>query len=337
MASSQVSYGTPLPELDEDEATARKHKPIAIEDQIVTDENGRRRFHGAFTGGFSAGFFNTAGSRDGWSPAHFKSSRVDRKEMGPQRPEDFMDAEDLGEFGIAPKGIRASAQFRQPRSAEEERGRKRRMEAGAAATEGPIPGEPVLDQILKPAEETIGTKLLRNMGWKPGQGIGPRLTRRQRRKNKAANIRMFGPSLSKSYKDQQAEGEDQEEEEDDDEEEELSRYKDFLFAPDDVPEFVANPKDNLFGIGYSGLDREALLGVTGTGTHGHFSLFDEPQASSSSAAASSTSSSVLRVKGPRRNLSIRGQAFGVGAYEEEDEDIYKKDDMSRLVSVRGEK
>ena len=69
-----VVYGTPLPELDEDSA-AKKKKPIAIEDQIVTDENGRRRFHGAFTGGFSAGFFNTAGSRDGWSPAHFKSSR----------------------------------------------------------------------------------------------------------------------------------------------------------------------------------------------------------------------------------------------------------------------
>ena len=69
-----VVYGTPLPELDEDSA-AKKKKPIPIEDQIVTDENGRRRFHGAFTGGFSAGFFNTAGSRDGWSPAHFKSSR----------------------------------------------------------------------------------------------------------------------------------------------------------------------------------------------------------------------------------------------------------------------
>ena len=40
-------------------------KPIQIEDQIVKDENGRRRFHGAFTGGFSAGYWNTVGSKDG--------------------------------------------------------------------------------------------------------------------------------------------------------------------------------------------------------------------------------------------------------------------------------
>lgn len=31
----------------------------------MRDEEGRRRFHGAFTGGFSAGFYNTAGSKDG--------------------------------------------------------------------------------------------------------------------------------------------------------------------------------------------------------------------------------------------------------------------------------
>lgn len=40
-------------------------KPIQIEDQVVKDENGRRRFHGAFTGGFSAGYWNTVGSKDG--------------------------------------------------------------------------------------------------------------------------------------------------------------------------------------------------------------------------------------------------------------------------------
>ena len=31
----------------------------------VRDEEGRRRFHGAFTGGFSAGYYNTVGSKEG--------------------------------------------------------------------------------------------------------------------------------------------------------------------------------------------------------------------------------------------------------------------------------
>jgi hypothetical protein len=34
-----------------------------VHQQEVTDEQGRRRFHGAFTGGFSAGYYNTVGSK----------------------------------------------------------------------------------------------------------------------------------------------------------------------------------------------------------------------------------------------------------------------------------
>lgn len=33
--------------------------------QEARDERGRKRFHGAFTGGFSAGYFNTVGSKEG--------------------------------------------------------------------------------------------------------------------------------------------------------------------------------------------------------------------------------------------------------------------------------
>lgn len=60
----------------------------------ATDENGRRRFHGAFTGGFSAGYFNTVGSKEGFQPKSFKSSRKDRSSVN-QSAEDFMDAEDF--------------------------------------------------------------------------------------------------------------------------------------------------------------------------------------------------------------------------------------------------
>jgi len=43
--------------------------------QVATDDQGRRRFHGAFMGGFSAGYFNSVGSKEGWKPKEFVSSR----------------------------------------------------------------------------------------------------------------------------------------------------------------------------------------------------------------------------------------------------------------------
>jgi len=46
-----------------DEAVVRK--PVGLHEQDVRDAQGRLRFHGAFTGGFSAGYFNTVGSKEG--------------------------------------------------------------------------------------------------------------------------------------------------------------------------------------------------------------------------------------------------------------------------------
>ncbi len=45
-------------------------KPVPVHEQTVKDEKGRyQRFHGAFTGGFSAGYFNTVGTKEGqWQP-----------------------------------------------------------------------------------------------------------------------------------------------------------------------------------------------------------------------------------------------------------------------------
>lgn len=81
----------------------------------MRDEQGRRRLHGAFTGGFSAGYYNTVGSKEGmyiqhpvaliktncplgWTPQTFVSSRSDRAKAKSARPEDFMDEEDLAEL-----------------------------------------------------------------------------------------------------------------------------------------------------------------------------------------------------------------------------------------------
>lgn len=121
-----------------------RKKPVSVEDQIVTDEKGRRRFHGAFTGGFSAGYFNSVGSRDGWRPQQFKSSRSSKAGNLVQRPEDYMDDEDTGEFGFAPTAIRATQQY----SDQTNKGTKR--ERTKTDSIGPIPGTPVLTEILKP-------------------------------------------------------------------------------------------------------------------------------------------------------------------------------------------
>lgn len=296
-----VVYGNALPSLDEDEASTKKLKPVPISEQIATDDHGRRRFHGAFTGGFSAGFFNTAGSRDGWAPKQFKSSRENRRQQDQdaQRPEDFMDDEDMSDFGFAPQKLQAAAKFRKEA---ENSSRKRKLN-----DETIIPGDPVLDQLIRPAQESIGVQLLKEMGWKPGQGIGPKLTRNRKRQTMKSTKRLFGPSISKRKEDS--------EEEDDD----LEQYKDFLFAPDDIPNFVAKPKENLFGIGYQGLERSNVLG--------HVNLFAGSSKSTTDAPGLKFDSADKMNKG--RKMKIRGQAFGVGAYEEDDEDIYQRDDMSR--------
>lgn len=96
--------GTPLPPLDSKKADPNELQPIWK--QEVRDEQGRQRFHGAFTGGYSAGYFNTVGSKEGWTPSTFISSRSNKKDetnranaiASGSRPEDFMDEEDLDDL-----------------------------------------------------------------------------------------------------------------------------------------------------------------------------------------------------------------------------------------------
>jgi len=100
--------GTAFAPLEADEIVSRKPEL----DQTVRDERGRRRFHGAFTGGFSAGYWNTVGSAEGFTPKIFSSSRKNKYEHSQNaKPEDYMDDEDFGSFGIAPKRIHTKDDF----------------------------------------------------------------------------------------------------------------------------------------------------------------------------------------------------------------------------------
>lgn len=69
-------YGTPVEDEEEMWAGQRRKeardpaatRALPLHKQEVTDEQGRRRFHGAFTGGFSAGYFNTGERYSGHGP-----------------------------------------------------------------------------------------------------------------------------------------------------------------------------------------------------------------------------------------------------------------------------
>ena len=57
-------------------SSTEQHMPVSTQAGEVRDDQGRRRFHGAWTGGFSAGYFNSVGSAEGWTPSTFTSSRT---------------------------------------------------------------------------------------------------------------------------------------------------------------------------------------------------------------------------------------------------------------------
>uniref|UniRef100_A0AAX7TCA6 G-patch domain-containing protein n=1 Tax=Astatotilapia calliptera TaxID=8154 RepID=A0AAX7TCA6_ASTCA len=302
-----VTYGTPLEPLEEDEPLK---KPVPLHDQTVKDEKGRyKRFHGAFTGGFSAGYFNTVGSKEGWAPSAFVSSRQQKAEKHHARPEDFMDEEDFSEHGIAPREITTSQEFSSSRR--DEAGEKARAISAQAAL---IPGDTLLEELIAPARSSIGVELLMKMGWKEGQGVGPRVKRKARRQQMDGGGKVYGCTLPPAGS---------EESEDDDEE---FAPENVTFAPKDVTPVDFNPRLGVQGLGYRGLDPS--LALLGHGTAEHIDLF-KPQSETRNRLFGDTKSS-------SRRGGVVGQAFGVGALEDDDEDVYHRDSMSRYDTILGE-
>ncbi|XP_009076852.1 PREDICTED: G patch domain-containing protein 1, partial [Acanthisitta chloris] len=286
----------------------RLKKPIPLQEQTVRDAKGRyQRFHGAFTGGFSAGYFNTVGTKEGWTPSAFVSSRQKRADRTVLGPEDFMDEEDLSEFGIAPKDITTTDDFAS--KAKDRIKEKARQIAGAVAA---IPGTTAFDDLIGPSKITIGVELLRKMGWKEGQGIGPRVKRKPCRQKPDPTVKIYGCALPPGL----SEGSEDEEDE--------YQPENVTFAPKDVMPVDLTPKENVHGLGYKGLDpSQALFGVSG---REHLNLF-----TGGSEETGDLLGDLRHNKG--RKLGITGQAFGVGALEEEDDDIYAPDTLSKYDTV----
>lgn len=142
-------------------------------------------------------------------------------------------------------------------------------------SDGPIPGEPVLHSLLTAGNETVGYLLLKNIGMKDKI--------KARYEECSSSNKVYGCEMPNTSSIS-----------------ETIVTKDYEL-PEFYNQFLLNPKNDTFSLGYVGLDKS------------HVNLFR---------------STDLVVQEKNKKLSIRGQAFGVGAFENDDDDIYAKEDMS---------
>jgi hypothetical protein len=107
------------------------------------------RLHGAFAGGFSAGYFNTVGSKEGWKPQleNDVNESGDIQPVVQQRPEDFMDEQDHDEWG-GPLALQDSY-----------------AESKTSASRATKPLD-ILWTVDVP--KNVGSQLLRRLGWREG-------------------------------------------------------------------------------------------------------------------------------------------------------------------------
>lgn len=312
-----VYYGTPL--VSEVELNPRKRKAaldqgkacqVAPWNQEVTDSEGRRRLHGAFSGGFSAGYYNTVGSKEGWAPTAFTSSRQSRADKKSQAAYDFMDEDEKAEYDAKNLEVRSDFDTFGSTAAEYAR-RQAAKEIGDRPSA--IPG-PLIDEIIVPVNESTGVKLLRLMGWRGGRQIGPKhiaaASGAKREARKAMMSLAQNESSSKilpGTEESLAVGEDGQ----------LADEEDFdIEVPTATPNFVMNPKKDLYGLGFDPFK-------------------DAPEFRERKRAREEDRSGhggwrghALALKRPslfRPNAGKMGAGFGIGALEDlgdEDEDVY---------------
>jgi hypothetical protein len=108
------------------------------------------RFHGAFTGGFSAGYFNTVGSKEGWKPS--TEARRD------QQLDDFMDDQDHEQWGGPTKVRQEYTSTEKPPIKNTASELKAAVHVASSS----------LDRLFKISHQTVGPRLLGRLGWREG-------------------------------------------------------------------------------------------------------------------------------------------------------------------------
>lgn len=306
-----VFFGEPFEEESEDPYGSQKRRvqPQAYEKRVLNERGRPQRFHGAFTGGFSAGYFNSVGSKEGFQPKSFSSSRRNRDNAEPKKqaePEDFMDEEDLGEFGIAPRRYRTRHEFDDTHIFD--------AISDSLGGNSIIPAaNDILKRVMVSGGTSLSERLLRRFGWKHTDEDEQQQQARGRQHSDhdedseggAIELERVADSESSSVSKKNA-------------------LKELDYA---VISF--EPKTNTFGLGYSGLDPRIAFGQKSS------TAYQDPRGESVSALRQRELSRRMGADGPGFNPGmgvirdgIRGQAFGVGALHSEDADIYTVDNLS---------
>ena len=93
-----------------------------------------------------------------------------------------MDEEDFAEHGIAPRGIAIKSDYKDPLHNKETNITSKKIHTV----------DYMLDELIKPTKNTIGIRMMRKMGWREGQGVGPRIKRKLRKlKSKLAHSKFL--------------------------------------------------------------------------------------------------------------------------------------------------
>ncbi|KAI8834772.1 hypothetical protein BJ741DRAFT_565312 [Chytriomyces cf. hyalinus JEL632] len=282
-------FGTMQPATAKDVSAKDRNSVLPVFLQEARDENGRKRLHGAFTGGFSAGYYNTVGSKEGWQPSTFQSSRSARNKME-QKAEDYMDEEDLAEIKNAKK-VTATEDFDILGGTQREMERKAAVSTAIEKSDGSIASRIVQDLII-PSSDPVGVRLLRKMGWRDGQGIGPRAKRKIHERGEEDDIHADAHT----------------------------------FAPRDITALVMTGRVGAFGLGYDQYKNADVFR-----NHVQDEEDDDDGAPKFSSFSKRALKGRSEKSGEKSAFGVKG-GFGTGVFDEDDDvDVYdsmKKSSMS---------